>query len=179
MFRGLDSASQEGQIQQPRFCSSDVLDSPGSLKDFIDDSASDKSSFAIPEQPSPSTDNEDLSSTSRFTPEERLSSEAGNLYRLLANIHKALVLLQSIAHRTTTKEPRQVYLFGIEVEAGGQTEWTGEEEVQRTDDSLLYDFWDERKGRDTCLKKSGIRSLKCHVFEILDYDFEKTTYKVQ
>jgi len=71
-----------------------VLDSPGSLQDFIDDSASDKSSFAISERPSPSTDNEGLSSTPRFTPEERLSSEAGNLYRLLANIHKALVLLQ-------------------------------------------------------------------------------------
>ncbi|KAK7928589.1 hypothetical protein PG985_005587 [Apiospora marii] len=74
---------------------------------------------------------------------------------------------------------KNTYLFELEIEAGGQTQWKGEEEVQRTDDSLLHDFWDERKGRDTCLKKSGIRSLKYHVFEILDYDFEKTTYKVQ
>jgi len=74
---------------------------------------------------------------------------------------------------------KNTYLFEIEIEAGGQTEWTGEEEVQRKNDSLLYDFWDERKGRDTCLKKIGIRSPKYHVFEILDYDFEKTTYKVQ
>ncbi|KAK8096445.1 uncharacterized protein PG998_014313 [Apiospora kogelbergensis] len=74
---------------------------------------------------------------------------------------------------------KNTYLFEIEIEAGGQTEWKGEEEVQRKDDSLLYDFWDERKGRDTCLKKSGIRSPKYHVFEILDYDFKKTTYKVQ
>ena len=61
-----------------------MLDSPGSLKDFINDSASDESSFAVSEQ----------SSTSRFPPEERSSSDVENLYRLFANLHKALVLLQ-------------------------------------------------------------------------------------
>ncbi|KAK8869200.1 hypothetical protein PGQ11_007778 [Apiospora arundinis] len=74
--------------------SRDVLDSPGSLKDFIDDSASNESSFAISEQPSPSTDDEGESSTPRSPPEERSSSDVGHLYRLLANLHKALVLLQ-------------------------------------------------------------------------------------
>ncbi|KAK8118318.1 uncharacterized protein PG998_002944 [Apiospora kogelbergensis] len=74
---------------------------------------------------------------------------------------------------------KNTYLYKIQLEAGGQTEWKDEEEVQREDDSLLYEFWDEREGRDNCLKKSGIRSPKYHVFEILDYDFEKTTYKVQ
>ncbi|KAK8872464.1 hypothetical protein PGQ11_002978 [Apiospora arundinis] len=74
---------------------------------------------------------------------------------------------------------KNTYLFEMEIEAGGKTEWKGEEEVQRKDNSLLYDFWDERKGRDTCLKKSGIRSLKYHVFEILNYDFEKKAYEIQ
>ncbi|KAK8013740.1 hypothetical protein PG991_009333 [Apiospora marii] len=74
---------------------------------------------------------------------------------------------------------KDTYLFEIEIEAGGQTQWKGEEEVQRTDDSLLYEFWHGRGGRDKCLRKNGIRCLKYHVFEILDYDFEKTTYKVQ
>ncbi|KAK8869117.1 hypothetical protein PGQ11_007695 [Apiospora arundinis] len=89
-----DSESEGDDIGTNSRCSSDVPDSPGSLKDFIDDSASNESSFAISEQPSPSTDDEGESSTSRSLPEERSSSDVGHLYRLLPNLHKALVLLQ-------------------------------------------------------------------------------------
>ena len=75
-------------------CTSDVLDSPGSLKDFVvSDTASDDS-FAISEQSSPSFDNEDRSSTSRFPAEERSFPDVGHLYRLLANLHEAFGLLQ-------------------------------------------------------------------------------------
>ncbi|KAK8013662.1 hypothetical protein PG991_009255 [Apiospora marii] len=89
-----DSEAEDDDIGTNSNLSSDVPDSPGSLKDFIEDSASNDSSFAISEQHSPSTGDEGESSTSRSPPEERSSSDVGHLYRLLANLHKSLVLLQ-------------------------------------------------------------------------------------
>ncbi|KAK7937560.1 uncharacterized protein PG986_014428 [Apiospora aurea] len=55
-----DSEAEDDDIGTNSDLSSDVPDSPGSLKDFIDDSASNESSFAISEQPSPSTDDEEI-----------------------------------------------------------------------------------------------------------------------
>ncbi|KAK8036795.1 hypothetical protein PG994_015292 [Apiospora phragmitis] len=60
-----DSEAEDDDIGTNSNLSSDVPDSPGSLKDFIEDSASNESSFAISEQHSPSTGDEGESSTSR------------------------------------------------------------------------------------------------------------------
>ncbi|KAK6829422.1 hypothetical protein PG987_010006 [Apiospora arundinis] len=82
-------------------------------------------------------------------------------------------------HIVQTQLPENTFLYEIEIETGGKKESKGEEEVQREDSSLLYEFWNERGGRDKCLRKSGICSLKYHIFDVLGYDSEKTMYEVQ
>lgn len=64
-------------------------------------------------------------------------------------------------------------LFDLEIEADGKRKWRKEEDVQCECASLLYDFWEKRKGRGRCLTTDLY-----HVFEILEYDLRATKYRV-
>ncbi|KAK8859479.1 hypothetical protein PGQ11_010213 [Apiospora arundinis] len=66
---------------------------------------------------------------------------------------------------------RGTFLFSFQIQTEGKPAWKDENDLQRTNEQLVYDFWDNYGGRDKCLGKHRIRNRKYHVFKILEHKY--------